>query len=119
MPIPESLRGGLIVSCQSWPDDPLDDPDVLRRIAEATLHGGARGLRTEGARNIAAMRAITDRPIIGLRKRYSGKELRITPDFESARSIAEAGADILAIECTEREALFGESWPDVLRRVRQ
>jgi putative N-acetylmannosamine-6-phosphate epimerase len=117
MSIAESLRGGLIVSCQAWSDDPLHDPDVLRRIAEAALRGGARGLRADSPQNIAAMRTITALPIIGLYKRFSGNEVRITPDFESARSIAEAGADILAIECTQREALFGELWRDVLRRI--
>ncbi|HEX3374566.1 MAG TPA: N-acylglucosamine-6-phosphate 2-epimerase, partial [Edaphobacter sp.] len=66
----EALRGRLIVSCQASEGDPLDNLDTLTRIATSVLRGGAGGLRAEGVERIAAFRAITQLPIIGITKTY-------------------------------------------------
>ncbi len=118
MSFPEQLRHGLIVSCQAAKGDPLDDTATLTRIAASVLRGGAHGLRAEGVEHIRAFRALTDRPIIGLAKRYHHGQVFITPDFASARALAEAGASIIAIDCTERDAPFREPWPVLVRRIR-
>jgi len=41
----QQLKGRLIVSCQAFPGDPLEDTDAIRRIALAAVSGGAAGLR--------------------------------------------------------------------------
>lgn len=118
MPFPEHLRHGLIVSCQAAQGDPMDDTAALTRIAASVLRGGAQGLRAEGVEHIRAFRSLTDKPIIGLGKRYHEGEVFITPDFATARALAEAGASIIAVDCTDREAPFREPWPVLVRRIR-
>ncbi len=82
------------------------------------LRGGARGLRGEGVDNIRAFRSLTENPIIGLSKRYHKNQVFITSDFAAARSLAEAGASIIAVDCTDRDAPFREPWPVLVRRIR-
>jgi N-acylglucosamine-6-phosphate 2-epimerase len=116
---PEQLRNGLIVSCQAADGDPLDDTGTLSRIAASVLRGGACGLRAEGVLHTRAFRSLTDKPIIAMKKHYAGNQVFITPDFASARAVAEAGASILAVDCTGREAVFREPWQSIVRRVHE
>ena len=114
----EALRGRLIVSCQAYEGDPLDDLDTLTRIATSVLRGGAGGLRAEGVTRIAAFRAITQLPIIGLIKTYDANgDVYITPDFQSAKAVSDVGADIIALDCTARRLTAAEPWPELIRRI--
>jgi N-acylglucosamine-6-phosphate 2-epimerase len=114
----EHLRGCLIVSCQAFEGDPLDDLDTLTRIATSVLRGGAGGLRAEGVTRIAAFRAITQLPIIGLIKTNDANgDAYITPDFQSAKAASDAGADIIALDCTARRLVAAEPWPELIRRI--
>lgn len=114
----EALRGRLIVSCQASEGDPLDNLDTLTRIATSVLRGGAGGLRAEGVTRIAAFRAITQLPIIGIIKTYDANgDVYITPDFRSAKAISDAGADIIALDCTARRLTAAEPWPELIRRI--
>ena len=115
--IPDCLRGSLIVSCQAPPGDPLDNVDTLRRIAASAVRGGAGGLRANGVECVEAFRRDTGVPVIGIQKRRIGDEVSITPDFVSAKSIADAGADIIALDCSSNRSAAAEPWQDVLRRV--
>jgi N-acylglucosamine-6-phosphate 2-epimerase len=114
---PTSLRGSLIVSCQAPPGDPLDSVDTLRRIVASVVRGGAGGLRANGVACIEAFRRETAAPIIGIEKRRIGDEISITPDFPSAESVAAAGADVIALDCTINRAAAAEPWRDLLRRI--
>jgi N-acylglucosamine-6-phosphate 2-epimerase len=121
-PFPPGLKGQLIVSCQAAPGDPLDDIEVLRRLAISTLRGGAGGLRANGAEAIHAFRGETKLPILGIFKKYENGEVRITPDFASARTIAEAGADVIALGCTAVQPAVvrpshAEPWPGLIERI--
>ena len=98
-----NIAGYLIVSCQPVPGGPLDRPEIVVGFALAALAGGARGLRIEGARNVAAVRRATAAPIIGLIKRdLASSPVRITPLLEDVASLAVAGADIIAFDATDR-----------------
>jgi N-acylglucosamine-6-phosphate 2-epimerase len=115
----DAIRGCLIVSCQASEGDPLDDLDTLTRIATSVLRGGAGGLRAEGVPRIVAFRAITQLPIIGLIKTYDANgDVYITPDFQSAKAASDAGADIIALDCTARRLTAAEPWPELIRRIR-
>lgn len=114
---PSSLRGTLIVSCQAPPGDPLDDPDTLRRLAASALRGGAGGLRANGIACIEAFRKETKAPIIGILKRYQNGEAAITPDFAAAEAVSNAGADIVALDCTARRLTAVEPWPELISRI--
>jgi N-acylglucosamine-6-phosphate 2-epimerase len=114
---PASLKGTLIVSCQAAPGDPLDDVETLRRMAISALRGGAGGLRANGVESIAAFRRETSRPVIGIVKRYIGGEVYITPDFASAKAAADAGSDVIALDCTARRLYAAEPWPRMIQRI--
>ena len=114
-----ALKDALVVSCQAAPGDPLENADALRRIAQACLRGGAGGLRLNGGDCIAAVRPDTKVPIIGLKKVYLEGRLRITPDFAAAVELAKAGADIIALDCTDRIWPAGEPWQLLVKRIHQ
>jgi N-acylglucosamine-6-phosphate 2-epimerase len=112
------LRGRIIVSCQAAEGDPLDDLDTLTRIATSVLRGGAGGLRAEGTTRIAAFRALTRLPIIGIIKTYDANgDVYITPDFRSAKAVIDAGADIVALDCTARRLTAPEPWTELIPRI--
>ncbi|HLH33772.1 MAG TPA: putative N-acetylmannosamine-6-phosphate 2-epimerase [Alloacidobacterium sp.] len=116
---PASLKNKLIVSCQALPGDPLDHTDALRRIAISVLRGGAGGLRANGPEHIAAFRRETNLPIIGIFKRFENNEPHITPGFDDAHAISEAGADIIGMDCSSLRHASSEPWPQLLSRIRQ
>lgn len=110
------LKKGLIVSCQARPGSPLRLPEVMAAMAKAAEVGGAAGIRANGPADISAIRAVTGLPIIGiLKKEYPDSEVYITPTLEDARIVAAAGADILAMDCTDRPRPDGLSVAQAIR----
>lgn len=115
-----SLKGGLIVSCQADPGDPMDDIDTIARMARSVLRGGASGLRAEGERSVRAFRPLTARPIVGMVKTTDSQgEVYITPSFAAAEAVSSAGADIIALDCTGRRLSEAEPWPGLIRRIHE
>lgn len=105
------LRPGLIVSCQAWPGTPLLDAGIMAAFALSAQRAGAVGIRTNSPEHVAAMkvRGVTI-PIIGIHKvHYEGTEVYITPTRAEAKGLAEAGADIIAVDGTSCVRLPGES----------
>ncbi|MFT4416057.1 N-acetylmannosamine-6-phosphate 2-epimerase [Fredinandcohnia humi] len=98
----ESLKKKLIVSCQAWPGTPFyGDPRLIRAMAESAYNGGAGGIRANGEDDILEIKKNIPLPIIGIYKLPDkGGKTIITPDFESAKKLADAGADIIAIDAT-------------------
>jgi putative N-acetylmannosamine-6-phosphate epimerase len=114
----ESLSGKVIVSCQALPEEPLYGPMYMTAMARAAAMGGAAGIRANGTDNIAAIRAAVTLPILGINKRrVEGFEVYITPDYEDARLIVEAGADLVALDGSIRPRPGGETLPDIIRRI--
>ena len=97
------LRGGLIVSCQAEVDEPLHGSEHMAAMATAAAEAGAVGIRANTPRDIVAIRLAVSLPIIGIYKLdLPGYTVRITPTIESAIEVAQAGADIIAIDATTR-----------------
>lgn len=95
--------GGLIVSCQPVPDSPLDKPEIVAAMALAAERAGAVALRIEGVANLRATRSAVSIPIIGILKRdLDASPVRITPYPDDVDSLAQAGADIIAVDGTDR-----------------
>lgn len=122
-PALEALRGGLIVSCQ--PDahdrvgDPMNLPVIMAAMARAAVLGGAVAIRADGVEDVAAIRAAVSVPIIGIYKvDVPGCPVRITPTVELALEIAQAGADLIALDATNRLRPNGLSAAEILARVR-
>ena len=98
-----SWRGGLIVSCQALPGEPLFGADIMARLALAAEGGGAVGIRANSPADIAAIRAVTMLPLIGLSKvDVAGYDVYITPTLADALAVSEAGADVIALDATNR-----------------
>ena len=113
-----AIRGKLIVSCQASKGDPLDDPDVLCRMATSVLRGGPGGLRAEGSQCVTAFRRLTSLPIIGLVKTTDNNgEVYITPTFAAAKSVSDAGAEVIALDCTRRRLTEPEPWPGIISKI--
>ena len=97
------LRGGLIVSCQALPGEALFGADIMARLAAAAERGGAVGIRANSPVDIAAIRAVTALPLIGLSKvDVAGFDVYITPTVSDSLAVSEAGADIIALDATDR-----------------
>jgi N-acylglucosamine-6-phosphate 2-epimerase len=112
------LKGGLIVSCQALPDEPLHGASHMAAMARAAALGGAAGIRANGTQDIAAIRQAVDLPIIGLEKAtLAGWDVYITPTLEHARSVAQAGADIIALDATQRPHPDGLDLPQRIQRL--
>lgn len=104
MSVCDQLRGGLVVSVQPVENGPLDITEFIVAMAKAAVIGGAAGLRIEGAHNVAAVRRAVNLPLIGIVKReLEGSPIRITPTLSDAQALIEAGADIIAVDMTQRE----------------
>ena len=88
----EIIPRGLIVSCQAPPGEPLHGNDLMARIAVAAEVGGAVAIRANGPADIRAIRASVGLPIVGIYKvEYQESPVYITPTFEEARQVVEAG----------------------------
>jgi N-acylglucosamine-6-phosphate 2-epimerase len=97
-----SLRGGVVVSCQAAPGAPLDQPSFIAALAQSAERGGAAGFRVNGPANVAAVRTVTDLPIVGISK-VAGADggTVITPTLDDALAVVDAGASIVALDATE------------------
>ncbi|HDR1022530.1 TPA: N-acetylmannosamine-6-phosphate 2-epimerase [Pasteurella multocida] len=99
----EQIKYGLIASCQPVDNGPMDSPEIVAAMAQASVIGGAAGLRIEGIENLKAVRKVVNVPIIGIVKRdLEDSPVRITPFLKDVEDLAAAGADIIAFDGTHR-----------------
>ena len=99
----DSFKGGLIVSCQVQHDDPTFSVDFVVKMAKAAQWGGAVGIRANDPEQIKAIKKEVDLPVIGLWKIWhDDTDVFITPTLEAAKAVWEAGAEIIALDCTSQ-----------------
>ena len=113
----DKLRGGLVVSCQAYPGEAMRDPRTMAQIAQAAVVGGAVGIRVQGVDDIRAVAGMTV-PVIGLWK-DGDSDVFITPTLEHAKAVADAGADIVAIDGTRRPRPDGRSLAETVAALRE
>jgi N-acylglucosamine-6-phosphate 2-epimerase len=112
------LPRGLIVSCQAALGSPLGTPEIIAALAKSAVAGGATAIRVNGIADIRAVRAAVTVPLIGLlKRRVDGSPVFITPTLEDAIDVAEAGADLVALDATLRRRPDGRTAGDVLRTL--
>ncbi len=105
----KQVTGQIIVSCQALPGEPLHGAGIMARMALAAAQGGAKAIRANGPDDIQAIRKAVELPIIGLYKEnIPGFAIYITPTLAHAQAIAAAGADIIAIDATDRPRPAGD-----------
>lgn len=113
----DALRGGLVVSCQAYPGEAMRDPRTMAQVAQAAVVGGAAGIRVQGLDDIRAVAGMTV-PVIGLWK-DGDADVFITPTLEHAKAVADAGADIVAIDGTRRPRPDGLSLGETIAALRE
>jgi N-acylglucosamine-6-phosphate 2-epimerase len=112
------VRRQLIVSCQALPGEPLFGADIMAKMALAAQQGGAKAIRANGPADIAAIRAAVGLPIIGLfKENIPGYPVYITPTLAHAQAVAQAGADIIAIDATQRPRPVSGSLADFIAAI--
>lgn len=117
-PLIDGLRGGLIVSCQAYPGEPLRHPETMAQMAEAVVAGGAVAVRAQGLSDISFIKGRTDVPVIGLWK--DGRDgVYITPTLRHAQAVRDAGADIIALDGTRRPRPDGRTLAETIHQLRQ
>lgn len=110
---------GLIVSSQALEGNPLRNSEYLAIMALAAQVGGCSAIRANGVEDISEMRkrGVTV-PIVGIDKRKdsSGRTV-ITPDFEGAKRVVEAGATIIAMDVTDYPSDIAEDRKTLIDRL--
>jgi N-acylglucosamine-6-phosphate 2-epimerase len=114
------LKDGLIVSCQASAESPLDRPEIIAAFASAAERENAAAVRINGVADIRAVRKRVNIPIIGIEKIYTdGSPVYITPTYASVHRVVQAGANIVALDCTARSRPEGESAEEIVLRAKR
>lgn len=114
----EGLQGGLVVSCQARPGNPLRGASPMAMMAQAAELGGARALRIDGPADVAAVIAVTTLPVMAIHKvEHPNSRVFITPTVDSAREVLEAGAKIVALDATDRRRPNDEALGDIVSAI--
>lgn len=116
-----ALKGSLIVSVQAPEGSPLRHPLAIAAMAEACLANGASGVRLESPEHIAAVRRRCPQAlIVGLWKRtWPDSPVYITPRWQEIQAVWGAGADVVALDGTDRPRPEGEGLEELVRRARE
>ena len=122
--IVKRLLGKVIVSCQAYEDTPLYGSENMKTMAKSVLMGGAEAIRACWPQDIKAIRELGDFPIIGINKvidqrKVEGEYVIITPTYESAIEVIEAGADVLALDCTLEHGRGKEELLELLNKIKK
>ena len=116
----ERLKNGVIVLCHAEGDEPFNFPNYIAAFAKAAEMGGAVGIRVQGTDNIKSVRSTVKLPIIGIsRGSYADGWALITPDVSDVESLISAGADIVALDVTQRvrpNGMDGFEFLELLRK---
>lgn len=118
----ESLKGKLIVSCQALEGEPLyiENGTMMPLMARAAKQAGAVAIRTNGVLDVIEIKKETGLPVIGLiKKQYEGFEQHITVTMKEVDELVNAGADIIALDCTMRKRVDGKNINEFISEIKE
>lgn len=117
-PLIDALKGGLIISCQAPEGNPMRGSAVMAMMARAAEMGGAVGTRVESPADIAAVMEATSIPCLGIYKvDYDDSDVRITPTLRDTETIIATGAQMIALDATNRPRPHGEQLIDSVAAI--
>ncbi|PID62557.1 MAG: N-acetylmannosamine-6-phosphate 2-epimerase [Gammaproteobacteria bacterium] len=115
-----NLQGGLIVSCQALPEEPLHSSFIMGRMALAAAQGGAVGIRSNSPEDIAEIRNTVDLPIIGIVKRhYPDSEVFITASMREVDELMQVSPDIIAFDARDGLRPNGQTMAEFIAQIRE
>lgn len=113
-----TIKNRLIVSCQARKGWPMYGENIMSAFGKAAEKGGAVAIRATGPENISAIKEATNIPILGINKQWvDGYDVYITPTYDSAKSIIEAGSSIVALDGTKRRRPNDETLKEIVEKI--
>ncbi len=118
----EKIKGTVVVSVQAMPSEPLYEQQCMTAMMKSVVTGGAGALRVAGTRDVKTAKELFDLPVIGLTKPniipVNWKEIvYITPTIKEVIELVEAGADIIAVDGTQRQRPNNEKLQDLIKFI--
>ena len=114
----EKIKGGLVVSCQALPDEPLHSSFIMGRMALAAYQGGAVGIRAQSKEDIAEINKTVDLPVIGIVKRnYPDSDIYITPTKKEIDELLTVRCEIIALDATRRKRPGGATIQELVDHI--
>lgn len=116
------IKGTVVVSVQAMPSEPLYLEKCMAAMMKSVVTGGAGALRLAGARDVRNAKRLFNVPVIGLTKPNiipkNWKEIvYITPILKDVIELIEAGADIIAMDGTQRKRPNNEKLKDLIKFI--
>ena len=100
--------------------NPYMCPDIWQRWRWRQNGGGAAGIRANSPADIRSIKQTVSLPVIGIWKVSTpGSDVFITPTMEAAQAVYEAGADIIALDCTFRKNIEGRWAWELIKEIKQ
>lgn len=115
------LKGGLVVSCQALPGEPLykTEGGVMPLMAKAAVMAGACAIRANSVRDIIEIKENVDLPVIGIiKKMYDGFTQHITVTMAEIDALMSCETDIIALDCTNRPRPDGRTIEEYIAAIK-
>lgn len=116
----QQVKGGLIVSCQALPDEPLHSSFIMGRMALAAQEGGAVGIRANSPEDIQEIKSQVNLPIIGIVKRdYQDSDVFITATMKEVEELMTVSPDVIALDATSNLRPNGQTLEELMNEIKE